>query len=195
MRAAIVVSIILLVLSAVAAADVAPLPRELPPPVEASMIDASSFPSSGHDVRTLVKTAVVPAPRAEVYRTYTTSEGWTAFFGVEAAIDLAIGGRFELLFDPEAPEGSKGSEGCQVLAYVPDQMVAYSWNAPPKFPAERGQHTWVVVTFADAADGATALTVTHAGFGQGGSWDDVYAYFDRAWGLVLDQLVAHHTAP
>jgi len=195
MRAAIVISIILLALAAVAAAGVGPTqPQDAIPP-DRTMIDPSSFPSSGYEVRTLVKTAVIAAPRAEVYRTYTTAEGWQAFFGVEADIELAVGGRFELYFDPEAPEGSRGSEGCQILAYVPDQMVAYSWNAPPKFPVERGQHTWVVVTFADAADGTTSLTVNHVGFGQGGQWDDVYAYFDRAWGLVLDQLAAHHSAP
>lgn len=158
------------------------------------MIDPSSFASSGSDVRTLLKTAEVAAPRADVYRAYTTAEGWQAFFGVEAVIGLAIGGPFELYFDPEAPEGSKGSEGCKILAYVPDQMVAYSWNAPPKFPDERGQHTWVVVTFADTSEGTTAVTVTHAGFGQGGNWDEVYAYFDRAWGMVLGQLAAHFTA-
>lgn len=130
-----------------------------------------------------------------MFRAYTTAEGWKAFFGVDAAIDLAIGGLFELFFDPDAPVGSKGSEGCHVLAYLPDQMVAHTWNAPPKFPDERGQHTWVVVTFADGDEGTTLVTLTHAGFGQGGSWDEVYAYFDRAWGMVLDQMVAHFSAP
>ena len=32
------------------------------------------------------------------------------------------------------------------------------------------------------------MTLHHTGWGEGGEWDQAYAYFDRAWGNVLANL-------
>jgi hypothetical protein len=32
------------------------------------------------------------------------------------------------------------------------------------------------------------VTLHHTGWGDGGQWDQTYAYFDRAWGNVLGNL-------
>ena len=32
------------------------------------------------------------------------------------------------------------------------------------------------------------MTLHHTGWGEGGQWDQAYAYFDRAWGNVLGNL-------
>ena len=32
------------------------------------------------------------------------------------------------------------------------------------------------------------MTLFHGGWGDGGQWDQAYAYFDRAWGNVLANL-------
>lgn len=46
-----------------------------------------------------------------------------------------------------------------------------------------------------AADGQTRVRLTHAGFGDGGDWDGVHAYFDRAWTNVLAALQKHVSKP
>ena len=33
-------------------------------------------------------------------------------------------------------------------------------------------------------------TLHHTGWGDGGQWDQAFAYFDRAWGFVLGNLKA-----
>ena len=126
-------------------------------------------------------------------REWTTAEGWKAFLGTDATLDLRPGGAFEILFaPPEAGEGQRGSEGCQVLAYVPDRMLTFSWSAPLEFP-ERAQRTWVTASFADAPKGAgTIVTVDQVGFGVGDGWAAVHTYFERAWDVVLSAEVAHH---
>lgn len=160
--------------------------------VVAAMIDTSSFPAAS--ALAVSQTAVVAAPRAKVYESWTTSAGWKGFFGVEANIELRAGGPYEILFGPpEMEPGTRGSEGCQVLAFVPDRSVVFSWNAPPDFPDERGQRSFVVVNF-DDVPGGTQITLNHGGFGVGGRWPEVHAYFERAWGKVLGEQVKYFGA-
>jgi len=45
----------------------------------------------------------------------------------------------------------------------------------------------VILRFAPV-DGGTEVNMTHIGWGEGGEWDQAYAYFDRAWGNVLNNL-------
>jgi uncharacterized protein YndB with AHSA1/START domain len=92
---------------------------------------------------------VVERSRAEVWRLLSTNEGWKQFLGTESAIELTPGGKFEVYFSSDAPAGSRGSEGCTVLSYIPNEMLSYSWNAPPKFAHARARHTWVVIRLED----------------------------------------------
>jgi uncharacterized protein YndB with AHSA1/START domain len=140
--------------------------------------------------------AVVAAPRAEVYAAYTTSAGWRSFFNVESKIELRPGGAFEVYFSREAAAGSRGSEGCTVLSYVPDRMFSYMWSAPPKFPLARGERTWVVVTFEEVGPARTRVHLSHLGFAEQAAagaeraeeYRQVRAYFAGAWPNVLKAL-------
>ncbi len=154
------------------------------------MIDTSLFVAAGPELRSLEKRVRLAAGPARIFRAWTTPEGLTALLDVEAKVELRVGGPLELYFMPDAPEGTRGSEGCQFLAYLPDRLLAFSWNAPPTIPAARERRTWVVIELAPAGEGATDLTLTHAGFGEGAAWDETFAYFDRAWGMVIDAMVA-----
>lgn len=127
----------------------------------------------------------VQAPARVVFDAWTTPQGWRRMMDVEARVELAVGGRFELLFNPEETPGRQGSEDCQVLAYVPDSMLAFSWNAPPEIPETRGWRTWCVLTLEDRGAGVTRVRLRHLGFGQGPAWEQTIRYFQRAWGLVL----------
>jgi uncharacterized protein YndB with AHSA1/START domain len=161
-------------------------------PLAAATIDPSLFVASGPTLTSLVKEATLNATPHEVFAAWTTPEGIKSAIGVDSRVELRIGGPMELLFGKDKmPPGSQGSEGCQILAYVPDRMLAFSWNTPPKFPEERTQRSWVVMEFEPAGAGQTRMRITHTGFGAGGHWDDVRAYFDHAWGSVLDALVEH----
>ena len=63
-----------------------------------------------------------------------------------------------------------------------------------EFKEARGQHTWVVVELEALPDSRTRVRLTHYGFGHGAEWDQVHAYFDRAWGSVMTNLAAHFAA-
>lgn len=139
--------------------------------------------------RQIRKEAIVDAPRDAVWEAWTTTEGVTSFAPPAADIELRVGGKYEWYFGPpDSPVGTRGSEGCRVLSYLPMEMLSFSWNAPPIMPEARQARTRVVVQFADAGPGQTRVTLTHLGWGEVPMWNEVYDYFDAAWERVLEAL-------
>jgi uncharacterized protein YndB with AHSA1/START domain len=157
-------------------------------------IDTSLFPATTEVQRQLRFEKDVPAPPAAVFASWATSEGVRDFLDIDSKVELWIGGAYELYFDRAAAVGERGSEGCQVLSFVPGRMLSFSWNAPPTFPEERAARSWIVITFDPLDDGqATRVRVEHLGFGKGGNWGQVRQYFRRAWPRTLDSLVLYHS--
>jgi uncharacterized protein YndB with AHSA1/START domain len=138
----------------------------------------------------------VDARPAEVFELWTTREGVRRFLAPDARIDPRVGGRYEILFDPEAdPEGVReGTRGARILEYEPPHRLAFEW---------RGRHymtqmnveplpTWVELELTPLPpDGSrTRVRLAHFGFQAGGTWDHAYAFFEQAWRTVLDRLRA-----
>ena len=134
------------------------------------------------------KTVRVKAPVGAVWQAWTTSEGIKTFFAPDARVEARVDGPFEIYINPLAPPGEKGADGMRFLAIQDRKMITFTWNAPPSLPEARAQRTYVTVRFKPAGDNETEVTLHHGGWGDGGQWDQAYAYFDRAWGNVLANL-------
>jgi uncharacterized protein YndB with AHSA1/START domain len=133
---------------------------------------------------------VVDAAVAEVWEAWTTEAGIKSFFAPECNIDLRVDGPFEMFFLLDGEPGKRGGEGVRFLAIQPEKMLSFTWNAPPHLPEARGQWTHVVLRFFEADGGRTRVTLAHDGWGEGGEWDEAFAYFERAWlEIVLPNLV------
>ncbi len=162
---------------------------------ETSSVDAALAP--------VVARAVVSAPIGEVWRAWSTSEGLSAALGGRTTrVECVVGGAFEILWNDQAPEGERGSEGCTVLSYVPERMISFSWNAPPQFAHARQRHSHVVVELravGGVGEGSTEITLTNLGFDelaarfpdQAEEYRQVRAYFEAAWPRVLGWFVEH----
>lgn len=155
-----------------------------------TVIDGSRFAQVGVTQRPVIAEATVGASPSVVFGAWTNSDEVTAWLGVPAFIELRVGGRFELHFAPDAPEGERGSEGCQVLGYVPDELFVISWNSPPTLPAIRNALTQVAI-FLNEVPGGTHIRLVHSGMGEGDLWDQNRAYFQAAWPNVLEALSQH----
>ena len=78
-------------------------------------------------------------------------------------------------------------------------MLSFTWNVPPRFPHARGLHTWVVVALEPAAVKQTRVRLSHLGFAEQAAahpehideWRQARAYFEDAWGKVLEALARH----
>jgi len=140
--------------------------------------------------------AIIPGPRSEVWHLFTTSEGWKRSMGVNTKIEVRPGGPFELYFRDDGAEGHRGSEGCTVLSFIPEEMLSFTWNAPPNYPAARAKHTWVVIRLDDAGPSQTRVPLPHLGFSGNAKsapdhaqeWKEVRAYFSDAWPKVLEAM-------
>lgn len=141
--------------------------------------------------RSLHKKREVKASVNEVWQKWTTHEGLKTFLGVDNKIELTPGGPFEIYFLMDNPPGLRGGEGNKVLSFLPQQMLSFTWNAPPTIPEVRDHEhkTWVVVTLKVVDEQTTKVTLDHLGWLDGEKWDETYIYFDRAWDIVLDSLL------
>lgn len=133
----------------------------------------------------------VNAPVPEVWRVFTTPEGAEEFFAQKANIQLAIGGPYEIQFDPK--DERSGTRGLKILSYAPEEMISFQWNAPPQFPEVRNGGTWVVVEMHPIDAYRTHVTITHLGWKSGAEWDRAYAHFQRGWSELMSRLEKRFT--
>src|SRR6266849_461616 len=129
--------------------------------------------------------ATVKAPISEVWRVWTTSHGAEEFFAEKANIRRAIGGPYEIQFDPK--DERKGTRGLKILSYAPEEMISFQWNAPPEMPVVRNGGTWIVVQFQPVGAEKTRVTVTHWGWKEGNEWDAAFPHFVRGWGDLIER--------
>lgn len=145
--------------------------------------------------RILRKEVVVPATLEQVWHCWTTEEGIADFFSPESKIELKPGGAY-YIYMMKMPPGKtikRGTEGCKLLSYIPQEMLAFEWNFPPAVPTLRdsGALTQVVLRFREVGDGKVKVEFAQLGWKKGEDWDKGYAYFDKAWSFVLGRLKEH----
>ncbi len=145
--------------------------------------------------RALRKSVTVNATVQVIWWAWTTDAGIRTWLLGDSRIELRVGGPYEWFFSDDAPEGSRGSEGCVILAFQAPAMLTFTWNAPPHLDQVRKQRTVVLLRLRPIGDGrGTRVDLTHLGWGQGGQWDEAFDYFDAAWDSVLNELATHFAA-
>ena len=140
-------------------------------------------------------TVDLPYARNRVWAAWTHAEELAKWLCLRAVVDPAVGGRYELFWnpDPSKPE-SDSTLGCRVLSVDPPRLLRFTWrgadevadvmNAPDVAPTE------VEVRLLPILEG-TRLKVSHEGWGDGEGWDRARAWFDRAWSGALKALRQH----
>ena len=133
---------------------------------------------------------VIPSSREEAWSLWTTREGLRSFFGVDNSVSIRPGGFYEIYMDESRPYGLRGSEGSQVLSFIPQEMLSFTWNAPPSIPSVRNHEhkSWVVLTFTEVSSDETRVDLVHTGFLSGADWEKTYEYFSEAWPFVLENM-------
>lgn len=141
-------------------------------------------------MQTITKTRYIRLSPESLYRLWTTKDGLNAFFSKDNHIKIIKDGPYEIYFDLDINNPSRGSEGCKVIDFIPNKMIHFTWNVPPIFETLRTSNarTSVRITF-DAVDDLTQIVLTNSGYLDNLIWTEVYAYFDKAWDYVLDNLV------
>jgi len=127
----------------------------------------------------------IDAPVSEAWAMWTTEEG-LSFFAPGSLIELEPGGRYEVYFALDAPEGQRGSEGTHILGLQNERMLTITWALPPYMADVRPHLTSLTLTFEPLSETRTRVTILHSGWGWGGQWDGARDYFVGNWPAVLD---------
>lgn len=140
--------------------------------------------------RVLRQSGVVRAPIAEVWKAFTTTEGFRSFAAPVAAIELRVGAIWEASYRLEAKIGEPGNIQNEVLSYLPERMLSIRVRrTPPGFPhPEVAKSVWTVVLFEEVSGGMTRVTEVMLGWKSGPEWDEIYRFFERGNAIVLLRL-------
>jgi uncharacterized protein YndB with AHSA1/START domain len=144
--------------------------------------------------RIIVTSVEVEARPNEVWDLWTTEQG-LSFFAPASQIDLRPGGTYEVYFAMDAPVGQRGSEGTTILGFQTNRMLTITWALPPYMPDVRPHLTPLTIEIIPVSDTASRVTLTHSGWGEGGEWDEAYAYFQQNWPAVLTLMSEALTSP
>jgi uncharacterized protein YndB with AHSA1/START domain len=147
-------------------------------------------PVNALESKIMEKVVVVRAPLAAVWDAWTTADG-LKFTSRKSNVELRIGGAYEWFLDGEPDSnGRRGGEGSKVLAYLPYEMIAFTWTFPPDVSVlrEAGETTQVVVIFKEEPDGFVRVRLNAHGWKEGDEWQRGWDYFDEAWSYVLHAL-------
>jgi uncharacterized protein YndB with AHSA1/START domain len=119
--------------------------------------------------KSLVIELTIPAPRAEVWKAFTTSEGLSTWLTPGAVVDLRPGGEWTAHF----PGGSTG--GGTIISFIPNEEIVISALAPDRFPTVRATRTRAAFHFESRGD-TTIVRLTQTGWKEGPEWNAAYEY-------------------
>lgn len=160
---------------------------------------AGAPPAAPQSERILRNSAVIHASADELWKTFTTAEGWTSAIGVaKAEVDLRIGGVIRTVYDPAATIGDDSTITNTILAYEPGRMLAIKPTAPRGAPdhikaiCETG---WNVIRFEPLTPGCTRLSVTGMGYKDTELHRKAYEFFDKGNTWTLSKIQQNFAKP
>lgn len=118
------------------------------------------------EVAPQVTEGFVNAPTAEVWRVFTTAEGYKLTGAALAEVNLKIGGLICAHYDPQGQLGDDGTIVNEILAYEPERMLAMRIKQPPAgFPYKDAvAGTWTVIYMDPAGDDMTQVRIIGLGY-------------------------------
>jgi uncharacterized protein YndB with AHSA1/START domain len=140
-----------------------------------------------------VNEGTIDAPVAEVWKVWTTSEGFKVLGPALAEVDLRVGGLIRSRYNANGVLGDADTIENLIMAYEPQRMFAIRINkTPANFPfKEAWKHTWTVVTLTDAGNDQTHLRVASMGYGMDEESVAMQKFFEHGNQETIELLQKH----
>jgi uncharacterized protein YndB with AHSA1/START domain len=145
------------------------------------------------DAPSFVNEATLNAPVAEVWKVWTSGEGYKAVGVAFADVDFRIGGLIRSRYSAAGALGDEETIENRILAYEPQRMIAIRIERPPKsFPfREAWKSTWTVVTLSDLGNNRTHIRVASMGYGTDEESMAMRRFFESGNAATLKTLQSH----
>lgn len=136
----------------------------------------------------------VNAPVAEVWRLFTTSEGYKITGVDKAEVDLRIGGLIRTHYDPKGALGDPETIVNEVLAYDPERMLAMRIKQPPASFQYRDAvaGTWTVIYFTASGKDMTHVRIVGLGYRDDPQSQAMRHFFEQGNRATLDQIAKRY---
>jgi uncharacterized protein YndB with AHSA1/START domain len=146
-----------------------------------ALLLAAPVAASGQDAPSFVNEGIVDAPVSDVWKVWTTSDGYRLVGVALADVDFRIGGLIRSRYSASGALGDAETIQNRILAYEPMRMVAMRIEKPPaSFPfKDAWKNTWTVVTLTPVADGRTQIRAASMGFGSDPESLAMRRFFER----------------
>jgi uncharacterized protein YndB with AHSA1/START domain len=156
-------------------------------------------PALPPDGRTVQCSGVVNTSVDELWKTFTTPEGWTSAIGVaKCEIDFRLGGSIRTVYNPQATIGDDSTITNKIIAYEPKRMLAFKPTAPkaaPDFIKAICETGWNVIRFEPLTPDRTRLTVTGMGYLDTELHKKAYDFFAKGNAWTLKEIQDHFATP
>jgi uncharacterized protein YndB with AHSA1/START domain len=148
------------------------------------------------DEASFVNEGVIPAPIDEVWKVFSTSEGYKALGPALAEVDLRVGGTIRSRYRADGVLGDAETIENVIIDYrAPVMMATRIQKTPVSFPfKEAWKSTWTVVTLTPTDDG-THLRVASYGYGTDEQSLAMRRFFEAGNQQTIETLRRHFGAP
>lgn len=136
----------------------------------------------------------INAPIEEVWRLFTTADGYRSTGVDKAEVDLRIGGLIRTHYDPKGTLGDPQTIVTEVLAYEPQRMLATRVKqAPANFPHRAAlDGTWTVIYFTTAGADMTQVRIVGLGYRNDAESQAVRQFFAEGNRWTLDHIAKRY---
>jgi uncharacterized protein YndB with AHSA1/START domain len=157
-----------------------------------ALVSAVASAQDKSDALSFVNEGTINAPIADVWKVWSTSEGYKAVGVALADIDLRVGGLIRSRYAADGTLGDEQTIENEILAFEPPRMIAFRIHkTPSNFPfKEAWKHTWTVVTLTPLPDGRTHMRAASLGFGTDQESMAMRRFFERGNAQTLETLAA-----
>lgn len=131
---------------------------------------------------------------AEVWRLFTSSEGYKLTGVAHAEVDLRIGGSIRTHYDPQGRLGDPQTIVNEILAYEPERMLAIRIKQPPAgFPYGNAiEGTWTVIYMNPAGDHMTQVRIIGLGYTDQPQSQAMRKFFSEGNRWTLDHIAKQY---
>jgi len=156
------------------------------PPAQAAEPASASAPQ--------VTEGFVNAPIAEVWRLFTTSDGFKTTGAAQAEVDLRVGGLIRAHYDPKGSLGDPETVVNEILAYEPQRMLALRIKQPPaSFPyRDAVAGTWTVIYFTPSGQDMTHVRIVGLGYRDEAQSQAMRQFFENGNRATLDHIAQRY---
>jgi uncharacterized protein YndB with AHSA1/START domain len=129
----------------------------------------------------LIQEVSFEAPIEDVWKAYTTAEGWTAWASPKAEVDLRVGGTILTAYQGEI--GGSNTNTLHIVNYVPERILTLRAELSRNWPEimqEDAERLSNVILFDEIAEGVTRIQSYGIGYSDAPEYEQLLSFFIKA---------------